>query len=178
MEKDAQGYLTVEATVTLTAFLLFMLFILNMGQIYRAQNYVAHGMVQTGQMLAFSSYEYGQETVISKVADFMQALPVFFGVGTDESEVKIKWKAGAYAEASELAFGYCAGEDTAITNEYLQKYGLQEGIGSIDFSRTCVENGNLYIRVEYEVDLPFAFFNFKSVKMHQQIVCKLWKLKE
>ena len=176
MKKDEEGYLTVEATITLTAFLFFMLFLLNMGQIYQAQNYVTHGMIQTGQMLSFSSYEYGQETTLSKVADLINALPVLFGVGTDENEVKLKWKTKAYAEAAELAFLHCAGENAAQTNAYLKKYGLKDGIGSIDFGKTCVEDGNLYIRVEYEIELPFAFFNFKSVKMHQQIVCKLWEM--
>ena len=57
MGEKTRGYLTVEATITLTAFLFMMMFLMNMGQIYRTQNYVIHGLLQSGKSVAFSSYE-------------------------------------------------------------------------------------------------------------------------
>ncbi len=185
MKKRQEGILTVEAAISLTIYLFAMMFLVNVGQVYRAQNYMAHGLMQTGQMLAFSSYEYGKDTTISKLCDgFMSLVSHLFSlVGgsilddsiLDESNIKQAWKYGRYTEAAKTAFGYCAGEDTAATNKYLKQYGISGSIDSIDFSKTCRKGRDLCIQAEYTVKLPFAFFNISEIKMHQQIVCGLWE---
>lgn len=184
MKKRQEGILTVEAAISLTIYLFAMMFLVNVGQVYRAQNYMAHGLMQTGQMLAFSSYEYGKDTTISKLGDgFMRLVTSLFslvsGSGSnsilDESNIKLAWKDGRYPEAAKIAFGYCAGEDTNTTNKYLKKYGISGSIDSIDFSKTCRKGKDLCIQVKYKVELPFAFFNIRDIDMHQQIVCGLWE---
>lgn len=176
MKKNTDGYLTVEATITLTTFLFFMMFLMNMGQIYRAQNYVAHGMVQTGQMLSFASYGYGNDTTISKLQDiFKDGLMIFLGIPMDGQQIKNYWKSGDCAQAVQLAFGYCAGGDSSSTEQYLKRYGLAHGLADINFSGTHKDEENLYIQASYEVELPFAFFGYQSITMHQQIVCGLWE---
>lgn len=186
MKKKQEGILSVEAAISLTIYLFAMMFLVNVGQVYRAQNYMAHGLLQTGQMLAFSSYEYGTDTTISKLGDgFMRLVTSLFGlVGgshnsngskLDESNIKLAWKDGRYPEAAKTAFGYCAGKDTVETNGYLEKYGITGGIDSVDFTQTCRNGKDLCIRAQYRVDLPFAFFNISHIDMHQQIVCGLWE---
>lgn len=175
MKKSAEGYLTVEATLVLSIFLFFMMFIMNMGQIYRAQNYVTHGMMQTGQMLSFASYEYGNKTTISRLKDIGNTFSMFMGVPMDEQQIKNSWVGGDYAQTVRLAFGYCAGTENSSTEQYLKRYGLAQGMADIDFSGTHKDKENLYIEAKYKVELPFAFFGFESVTMHQQIVCGLWE---
>ena len=174
----------MEASISLTIYLFTMMFLVNFGQVYRAQNYMAHGLLQTGQMLAFSSYEYGTDTTISKLGDeFMRLITSLFSLVSgdsnssmlDESTIKLAWKDGRYSEAAKIAFGYCAGRDTDETDKYLKQYGISGGINSIDFTKTCCEGKDLCIRVQYRVDLPFAFFNISYIDMHQQIVCGLWE---
>lgn len=175
MKKSADGYLTVEATITLTTFLFFMMFLMNMGQIYRAQNYVTHGMIQTGQMLSFASYEYGSDTTISELQDKFNNLMIFLGIPMDGQQIKNSWKSGDCAQAVRLAFGYCAGGDSDSTEQYLKRYGLSQGMADINFSGTHKDEENLYVQASYTVQLPFAFFGYKSITMHQQIVCGLWE---
>ena len=175
MKKRQEGTLTVEATISLTIYLFAMMFLVNVGQVYRAQNYMAHGLLQTGQMLAFSSYEYGADTTISKLGDGFMRLFSLVGSTPDDSAIKLAWKDGRYPEAAKTAFGYCAGKDAGETNKYLEKYGITGGIDSIDFAKTCRNGKDLCLRAQYRVDLPFAFFNISHIDMHQQIVCGVWE---
>lgn len=171
-ERLSKGYLTVEATITVTTFLFFMLFIINMGQVYRAQNYVAHGMLQTGQMLSFASYEYGKDTTISKLNDILNRLPLFVNPEGNEHDLKRCWKNENYADAAEIAFSYCAGGSPEETSEWLKIYGID---GSIQFSETEKKGKDLYLRAEYKIKLPFALFNYTDITLHQQVVCRLWE---
>lgn len=175
MKEREKGSLTVEATISLTIYLFAMMFLMNAGQVYRAQNYVAHGMLQTGKMLSFASYEFGEDTTVSKLGDEFMRLLGFLGNIPDQSEIRLSWKDGNYPEAAKLAFGYCAGKNAAETNQSLERYGVTGGIGSIDFTKSYADGKDLYLQAQYTVDLPFAFFQISRIDMHQQVVCGLWE---
>lgn len=178
--KREEGILTLEASITLTIYLFFMMFLVNVGQIYRAQNYMAHGLMQTGQMLAFSSYEYaldekGRGTLT--LGDLANAGAELFGqlFGlTGASDIKSAWKAEKYWEAAQTAFVYCAGKNKTETEKSLKQCGIN-GMAAIDFSKTCCKDDDLCLRVQYQVDLPFNVFGYDHIDMHQQIVCGLWE---
>lgn len=168
--KRQEGSLTIEATIVLTAYLFFMMFLMNMGQIYRAQNYVTHGMLQSGQMLAFASYEFGEDTTISQFGDLFLLV-----CGQTDAMIKDAWKSGNYSEAAAHAFAYCAGSSPAEVDRFLKEYGVSSGRQAIDFSKTSKSEEDLILRAQYTVDLPFAFFNISKIEMHQQVVCGLWE---
>ncbi len=170
-KKFSQGYLTVEATISLTIFWFFMMFILNMGQIYRAQNHINHSLLQTGKMLAFASYDYNHFSVSEWIIDAAGEL-FNFNSGTDLTLYE-DWRGERYNKAVERAFSYCAGIDPQKTNETLKRYGLKDGIDSISF-KVDVSSDDLDITAEYDIQLPFAFFGFDHVTMHQRVKCGLW----
>lgn len=172
-----QGYLTVEATLVLTSFLFFVLFIMNMGQIYRAQNYVMHGLLQTGKALAFGSYSYTNalpaEAGIRQIRDWM-------GVADDKTRIQVLWKNGKYQEgnyreAVQTAFGYCIAGTPGRADEELKRMGLKDGIASIDFGETKKAGSDLEITAVYDVQLPFAFFGHDRVTLHSRVVCGVWE---
>lgn len=167
----SKGYLTVEATISLTIFCFFMMFILNMGQIYRTQNYVNHGLLQTGKMLSFACYDYSHVSVTESIFDALCEL-FNFNSGTDLT-LRADWEGERYDKAVERAFGYCADVNPQKTNETLKRYGLINGMSSINFT-AAVSSGDLEISVDYQIQLPFAFFGFDHVTMHQQVKCGLW----
>lgn len=181
MRKRTEGYLTVEATISLTIFLFFMMFIvMNTGQIYRAQNYVTHGLLQSGKMLAFNSFSYENPTVAEVMIDTVEIvlnrISVFWGANwfANDHIMKACWNVGAYRAAVKEVFGYCAGAGPAETNAALRRYGLADGIDSIRFDVEKEDNA-LVIKAEYDVMLPFRFFGFDHVTMHQQVKCGLWE---
>ena len=170
-KKRTDGYLTVEAPISLTIFWFFMMFIMNMGQIYRAQNCINHGMLQTGKMLAFASYDYNHYSISESIID--NAAQLFnFHVG-NEQILYNAWQNADYESAVKRAFGYCADVNPQKTNETLKRYGLVDGMDSIEFMAVSV-GGDLDIAVKYDIELPFAFFGFDHVTMHQQVKCGLW----
>lgn len=169
--KDEKGYLTIEATISLIAFWFFMMFIMNMGQVYRAQNYMNHGLLQTGKMLAFSSYDYKHFSLSESVIDGMAQL-FNFQVGNDPILYN-DWRGENYNKAVIRAFGYCAGENEEKTNDTLKQYGIKDGVNSITF-QTNVSSKDIEITAEYQIQLPFAFFGFDHITMHQQVKCGLW----
>lgn len=175
----AEGYLTVEATISLTVFLFFMMFVMNLGQIYQAQAYVAHGMLQSGKLLAYNSYDYDDVTATEAAVDIVQS--VFNVISSawganwfaNDNRIKLYWNTGLYSSAVKEAFGYCAGENPAVTAETLKKYGLADGIDTIRFTAKK-EGGKLLIQANYQIDLKFAFFGIKNITLHQQVKCGLW----
>ena len=149
-----------------------MMFLMNMGQIYRAQNYVLHGMLQTGKWLSFSSYNYSNLSVSGINETVKHHLLLKDGISAAVIEFNVR--TGNYQAAAKTAFGYCAGIYPAATNETLIEYGLKNGIDTIDFLGTGKEDGDLVIQVKYRVDLPFAFFNIDHIDLKQQVRCGLW----
>lgn len=171
-KKRNKGYLTVEATLTLTAFLFAMLFLMNMGQVYRAQNYVTHGLLQTGKALAFESYHYKKS---SSLENKVQGLMSWLNLADDRTSVQVAWHNEKYQEAVEIAFGYCVGGMVEKADKELKRLGLKMGIASIDFSGTDKKDHGLEINAVYSVQLPFTFFGLEQVTLHSHVVCGVWE---
>ena len=161
MKADSKGYLTIEATISLIAFLLFMMFIMDFGHVYRTQNLVAHGALQTGKMLSFNSFSYDQTSAIDLITDTLKLF-----AGSENSEIELTWvMPGGKDEAVELVFRYF------VSEEDMKRYQIE----SLDFSETEVEGDSLIINLSYDIKLPFAVFNLEKITMHQRVVCGLWK---
>lgn len=178
-KRKSGGYLTVEATISLTVFLFFMMSIMNMGQIYRAQAYVTHGMLQSGKLLAYNSYEYDEVTAAGAILDVAESIlnvvSSAWGAGwfANDNIVKLYWNAGLYNLAVKEVFGYCAGENPSVTEAALKEHGLSKGIDTIQFTAKK-EDGNLLIQAQYQIELKFAFFGIRNITLHQQVKCGLW----
>lgn len=172
--KNTEGYLTVEATLSLTIFLFFMMFLTNYGQIYMAQNYVTHGLLQTGKMLAMSSYEYEQDTTFAgAVTDILTFL---FGKERDAAEesAKVQWKYGSDTDkkaAVETVLPYGTAANPSEFAEGLKRYG----INNVVMENAVIDGNDLIITTKYEVKLAFAFFGYEKIEMHQQVRSGLWK---
>lgn len=175
MNRNSKGYLTVEATITLTVFLFFMLFIMNFAQIYHVQNYVNHGLLQAGKMLAFNSLEYDRENILESAIQLIQNIGVLGEKKESSYEIENLWKEEQYEEAVKKSFAYCASVSPDVTYDTLVKYGVMEGVDSLKFSGTTVEDDKLVINVTYDIHLPYVVFNIERITMHQRVVCGLWK---
>lgn len=173
MKKREDGYLTVEATISLTFFLFFLVFLMNFGHIYRAQNYVTHGIMQTGKYLSFSSFTYEQVSATNEMVRLLTSIGML-GY-KNANHVENLWRSGLYSLAVKSAFQHCASENPSRTDFWLKKYGLKNGVDSIDFQKTKIEGNHLVIEINYDVDLPFKFFHYEKITLHQRVVYGLWK---
>lgn len=175
MNRNSKGYLTVEATISLTIFLFFMLFIMNFAQIYHVQNYVNHGLLQAGKMLAFNSLEYDRENIIDSAIQLVQDIGIVGEKSSNSRAIEDLWKKEEYAQAVKESFPYCVAASPDVANAALLKFGVMEGVDSLNFSGTTVEGKNLIINVTYDIHLPYVVFNIERITMHQRVVCGLWK---
>jgi len=166
-DKKENGYMTIEATIALTTFLFFMMFVMNVGHIYQVQNYMTHSALQTGKCLAFSSFSYDQVSFVDKLEDLG-----FMVMGNpDKCSIEYSWNWGGYSNAAKEMFNYCAGGSPAKTQEALDKFGVT----SMNFDGTTVENDDLVLKMTYDIELPYKFFGYDKITMHQRVVCGLWK---
>lgn len=89
------GILSIEASIALSVLLFFVFFLMDFGMIYRAQNYIAHGAVQTTKTLSYKSYEYNTiqlgstELALSIMSAITNAIT---NEATQEQNLKLKWK--------------------------------------------------------------------------------------
>lgn len=195
MKRTDEGSLTIEAVLALTIFLFFMMFMANFGHIYRVQNFMAHSLAQSGQMLSFSSYAYSfgdlsGSDLLQTINTLAKDLALYIGVPLDGIEMQNAWTGENYPDAARYAFKYCAGTSKSILDNLLEMFGAgspmeqystdalmkKYKIESLNFDGTGLINDDkdLCIKATYKIHLPFAFFGIDSAEMHQQIVCKIW----
>lgn len=166
VDNNEKGFMTIEATISLTVFLFFMMFVMNIGHIYQVQSHMTHGALQTGKYLAFSSFSYEQISVSDLVLDLFSLMG-----GSDKTQAKVFWKKKNYSEAVNTIFPYCIDESLDKAKETLEKYG----VSAVNFEGTTVENNDLVMNMTYDIELPYRFFGYDKITMHQRVVCGLWK---
>ena len=176
-----KGILTVEATITICAFMMFMMFMLNFGQLYRVQNYVAHRTLDAGRMLSFCSYDYENSTESSNIMSFLTSI-LTMSLGTDnlyktgyiEDAVRSAIKAETNLNASLSGEGASISLFNSTVDEQLRAMGVQNGLGGLEIEASEID-GDIDIKVTYKVELIFKFFGISEATMHQHVRCALWK---
>lgn len=76
----------------------------------------------------------------------------------------------------ERFFSYLAGSDnTRDVEAILKKYHISSGMNSVDFSKSKIVNGDLYVIVSYKLDYEFNIMNLFALQLEQTACSKLWK---
>lgn len=182
--KEQSGVMTVDATLSLSFVVILIMLIIDICGVYQAQNYVYHGMLQTSKMISVYSYQLEQGSAASDTEMLICELLEHVGIRkTDhlKTEVKKDWdKLGAEDSAMEeivkKIVPVCLGGDDAQITATMKRYGLSDGMDSIDFSGTkkdCVNN-DLIIKAEYKVQLLWPVFGVTEVTIEQSTRSRMW----
>ena len=169
--KKNEGSLTIEATISLSVFIFFMMSIINFGQIYKAQVYIDHRLLQAGKMVSFMSYDYNNnsvgETVFNLISDFTQ-----FRFGPESQWIAQKTVgSGDYSGCVSTVFHELKGKNDFEDPDTIMSY---YGINNVEIKAT--ENSkDLDISASYDIKLIFKFFGIEKVSMKQNVKCGLWK---
>lgn len=181
--RDTAGVLTIEATISMLLFALFLLFFLNFARVYRAQNVVASGAYNAAKDLSveyFGKTAYA-DTGIGYITD--EIIPFvlnLFGSDNAQSTSVSDWH-GDLAGAAKAKFGLAitAQDQTAYSSAradaVLISLGIEDGLDGLDFSGTTVSGDNVQVSISYSVKLMFPFFGISEVDMNQTAVSRLWK---
>jgi len=198
-----KGILSIEASIVLSVLLFFVFFLMDFGMIYRAQNYIAHGAVQTTKTLSYKSYEYNTiKTGSTELA--LSIISAITGAITDEKSqeqnLKLKWKSlDDWGEDFEIqeedsadvkskkelkgnkakeAYKECAEfvfYNTAGKDEATVKKQLEiYGIKDLTFSDAKKTKTDFSIEITYKVKLKYPFFGLKEVTLRQAAKSRLW----
>lgn len=188
-KRSQEGTITLEACVSVFAFLILMLLLSGLFLMFMAQNVTGHAILQTSQSLSFDSYTTdhmktdkdanpGVGSVGQALGDFVTGLfgnpdnnPYFV---TDDA-----WYATVDKDISSVLkkrfVGYLAGGDEDKADEYLENMNIKDGLDGLDFSKSYVKDDTLYIVLNYELEYYFTIGDLGNVAVEQTTSSKLWK---
>lgn len=195
--KNEHGVITLEACITVTTFVLLMLFLSSVFTMFMIQNITAHATLQTSQSLSVDSLagdEIGtgdtssiKELVIGFVTkafghksagegEFATNSAEWFGGG------KVK-KGQADADSAlqgvvrKRFIAYLAGEEAdseTKADSLLRTMNVEDGLDGVDFSESRIEDGNLHVVVKYLFKSDFKIWGTQPFEVRHETCSKLW----
>ena len=201
---NAKGSVTVEATLCVTVFMLFALFLAGLFFNVYIQGEISHSIIQTSDSLCIEAYSLNAlQTDVNtgiKVAITDLAVKIFNTANSDEyfytdkrwfsedllleeyvkepemSVIDPKNRRIDLAEIIKTRFiGYIANGDEEKADAFLEKMGVVDGIDGIDFSRSYVSSGKLYINADYKIKFLINIVNTGTIDVSQSYCSKIWK---
>lgn len=187
MDKNNQrGAITLEACVSVLAFVLLMLMLSSLFIMFMAQNVTAHVTLQTAQSLSMEAYsieKLRQEdgelgTVGGHLTDFITGL-----FGTPENKpgfvMDYKWYDAEEKDVPQAVktrfVGYLSGGDQEEADRILKQLNVVEGLEGLDFSGSKVQDGVLYVVLKYKLEYDFNVWELGVIDVEQEACSKLWK---
>lgn len=187
--KSEKGLLSLEASIVVTMFIFFVLFLYSFFIIFEARNEMAHVLLTTTNSLSLDAYETG------KLKDTENLSALFYLIYEHNKKddkgftTTTKWHEASsgtdadgnpvIATALEKAIkdrfiAYLADGDTTEANRILDMYNIVGGVDGLDFSASKVESGNLHVNLEYTLEYQFNMFGLGKMKFKQSACSKLW----
>lgn len=180
--REEKGAITLEACVSVLAFLVLMLLLAGLFKMYMAQNATAHTLLQTSQSLSLDVYlaEKIGNGGLGSVGEFINGL---FQLGNKDDFARYE---ACYSEASgnttvdqsavkERFVGYLTGGDEAAADAFLKKVNVEDGLDGLDFSGSYVADDTLYIVLKYELKYDMNVWSIDNITVEQTACSKLWK---
>lgn len=189
-KKTEKGLLSLEASIVVTMFIFFVLFLYSFFIIFEARNEMAHVLLATTNSLSLDAYETG------KLKDTENLSALFYLIYEhNKSDDKGFTTTKKWHEASpsidedgnpiiatalenaikERFIAYLADGDTTEANRILDMYNIVGGVDGLDFSTSKVESGNLHVNLVYTIEYQFNMFDLGKIKFKQSACSKIWQ---
>ncbi|MBQ8827745.1 MAG: pilus assembly protein, partial [Clostridia bacterium] len=164
MKKNTRGILTVEASIVLTLFTLFVLFLFSFARVYRAQNAVSHAVLQAADAIALESNL--RESTLS--IDESEILDISEGLTGSSAVTPDNFKSLRGANLSEIAkqkFSAAISGSEGDTDKILKKLGIKDGLSGIDFSSSVIDytNNDIIIYANYVIEMQFPIMGMNEI---------------
>ena len=156
MKKREQGVLTAEASIVLTLFTLFVLFLFSFGRVYRAQNVVSHATLQAADAVAIESYlretAYGSD--IDDVVYLSSMIAESASISADGLE---SLRTANLPKVAEEKFAAAISNTQTKANNKLVALGVKDGLAGVDFSNSTIDlnNDDVIVSVNYTIEMQF-----------------------
>ena len=166
MKKKEQGILTVEASIVLTLFLLFVLFLFSFARMYRAQNMISHATMQSADALALESYirEVAHDEDASEIIKLGNQLS---GLTSLSEESFTSLRAADIPKLAKEKFAVAISSSEANADAILKKLGVKGGLSGVDFSvsKMDLDSNDVIVYANYTLELQFPVFGFSEINV-------------
>lgn len=186
--KTERGVLSLEASIAVTIFIFFMLFLYSFFIVFEARNEMAHVLLATTNSMSLDPLQTEKldgtddlSSIIYKVYSLISHEDNGFIDDTswaneDVNASTISLNSIRFKQLIKERFvAYLAGGDEEEANKILERYHIVNGLDGLDFSGSYIDSGNLYISVKYTIKYEFNMFNLGMLDMEQSACSKLWK---
>lgn len=180
--------MALEACISLTLFLIAMVALYSLINMFTAQSMISHALQQTGQSIALENYKNSKTDVKT-----LQKLPLSLlqkftdGIGAS-SDSKYDVGGGAFSNSMvftdylslstvEKRFASYLGGNTENADKMLQNMGVVDGLNGIKIKSGKISGNDVVIEISYKVRLIFyiEMFHFGEFESTQKVCCRLWK---
>jgi len=166
MKKKEQGILTVEASIVLTLFLLFVLFLFSFARMYRAQNMISHATMQSADALALESYirEVAHDEDANEIVKLGNQLS---GLTSLSEESFTSLRAADIPKLAKEKFAVAISSSDANADAILKKLGVKGGLSGVDFSvsKMDLNTNDVIVYANYTLELQFPVFGFSEINV-------------
>ncbi len=164
MRKKEQGVLTVEATIVLMVFVMFVLFLYNFAGVYRAQSTVSHAAIESADAVALESHL----REVAFESDPQQVIYLASKLGASSTLDASALESLRTADLPKLArekFIAAIAKNEAEADRKLKQLGIKDGISGISFSQchADLDGDNIIVFVEYTVEFQFPVFGAREI---------------
>lgn len=180
--------MALEACISLTLFLIAMVALYSLINMFTAQSMISHALQQTGQSIALENYKNSKTDVKT-----LQKLPLSLlqkftdGIGAS-SDSKYDVGGGAFSNSMVFTdylslstvkkrFASYLGRNTENADKMLQNMGVVDGLNGIKIKSGKISGNDVVIEISYKVRLIFyiEMFHFGEFESTQKVCCRLWK---
>lgn len=193
---NISGMISLEACISVLAFMMLMLLMAGLFRMFMAQNATAHAALETAESLALDAYQAEKLEVArmdsmetwKSVNNFLNGL---FAAGADENFSSFdRWydgkESGTIQEKENAKVllentvktrfvAYLTGGDEDEADAMLTRLNVVDGLKGINFSGSRVENGVLYVNIKYKLKYDFQIGGLGQIDVEQESCSKLWK---
>lgn len=203
MKTREDGSVTVEATLCVTLFMIFALFLTTLFYTVYVQEAISHSIIQTADSLSMEAYSIKKlqpdENTGVKAAITALGVRLFSTSNSDEHfYTEQRWFAEdrleeQYVERAEISagnpalrtidlseiiktrfVGFFANGDEEYADAFLKKMGVVDGLNGISFTESQVKNGNLYIKAKFKVKYLINIGKIGEINASQEYCSKIW----
>lgn len=176
--REERGILTIEATVSMTAFIFFLLFFMNFGKVYLAQNIIAYGTYETVKAISLDHYVARAEgsTQVGELVSSIQELVAGI-TDLDNGEIFLLQGGSIDALVRQDFIRAIAAEGDADADSALKAVGIENGVSGIRFECKYTED-SISVDAECKVKLIFPFLGVDSVEIKHHAGSRLWEFVE
>ncbi len=166
MNKYEKGVLSVEASIVLTLFTFFVLFLFNFASIYTAQTVMSHATIQAADAVALESYlrETAAEGDAEDIVYLTSQITDSTSISADSFE---SLRTADLPDVARQKFVTAVSNTESKADQKLEALGVQDGLAGVDFNSSYVDldRDDVIVEVNYTLDLKFPVFTAKEVTL-------------